>query len=271
MLSCFHSVGLPNRSLLEAIDLVADAGYQAIELNAETLPWAPAHITPETDAKTRQSFIDACKAHGLGIPAVGAHIPMVGADERERKAAIAYVNGCTDVAWELKSPVVHILSGPLGGGVDREEAWRWFRAAVEETTAYAVSRNLHLGIEAIAGHLFCGTDDYHRLRKELPGVPFKVNYDPSHLQVQGENPRRVIDELGDLIVHVHLKDGSGRFPNFKFPPLGKGDINFADLADGLRKAGYADAMSVEYEAQVFGYHESEAQILRDGRAFYESL
>ena len=82
-------------------------------------------------------------------------------------------------------------------------------------------------------------------------------------------PRRV--ELGDLIVHVHLKDGSGRFPNFKFPPLGKGDIDFADLADGLRKAGYADAMSVEYEAQVFGYHESEAQILRDGKAFYESL
>ena len=33
--------------------LVADAGYEAIELNAETLPWAPAHITPETGAAER--------------------------------------------------------------------------------------------------------------------------------------------------------------------------------------------------------------------------
>ena len=49
MYSCFHSVGLPDRTLPEAIAMVADAGYAAIELNAETLPWAPAHITPEAD------------------------------------------------------------------------------------------------------------------------------------------------------------------------------------------------------------------------------
>ena len=42
MYSCFHSVGLPDRTLEEAIGMVAAAGYGAIELNAETLPWAPA-------------------------------------------------------------------------------------------------------------------------------------------------------------------------------------------------------------------------------------
>lgn len=271
MYSCFHSVGLPHRSLEETIQLVADAGYQAIELNAETLPWAPAHITPDADADTRRDVIASCKRLGLRIPAVGAHIGMVSADPESRTAAIAYVNGCTDLARDLGSPIIHILSGPIDRGVDRMEAWGWFRTAVEETTNYATQRGIVLGIEAIAGHLFNKVDDYHAMMRDLPGVPFKVNFDPSHIEIQGENPRRVVDELADQVIHVHLKDGKGRFPDFEFPPLGVGTIDFAQFVNGLRAAGYDGALSVEYEAQVFGYNLSEEQILSEGKAFYDRL
>jgi sugar phosphate isomerase/epimerase len=251
--------------------MVADVGYSAIELNAETLPWAPAHLTPEADATTRQAVVDACKAQGLSIPAVGAHIGMVSTNPSERASAITFVNGCTDLARDLGAPIIHILSGPLDDGADPAEAWNWFRKAVEETTAYASERGIILGIEAIAGHLFHKVDDYHTLRRELPGVPFKVNFDPSHLEVQGENPRRIVDELADQIVHFHLKDGKGAFPNFEFPPLGKGTIDFAGLVEGLRASGYEGALSVEYEAQVYGYQENEAQILGEGKAFLDRL
>jgi len=271
MYSCFHSVGLPDRTLEEAIEMVASAGYSSIELNAETLPWAPAHITPEADAQTRRAIADACSARRITIPAVGAHIGMVGANSADRAAAIAFVNGCTDIACDVGSPIVHILSGPLESGVDREEAWSWFRNAVVQTTSYAQARGVVLGIEAIAGHLFHQVDDYHRLRRDLAGVPFKVNFDPSHLEVQNENPRRVVDELCDQVVHVHLKDGKGLFPKFQFPPLGEGTIDFAGLVAGLRAGGYSGALSVEYEAQVYGYRKREADILNEGKAFCEHL
>jgi len=271
MYSSFHSVGLPRRTIAEAVGMVADAGYDAIELNAETLPWAPAHVTPGTDAATRRALAEAARARGIAIPAVGAHIGMVGANPADRAAAITFVNGCTDLAADVGAPIVHILSGPLASGVDREEAWGWFRTAVEETTAYADSRGIVLGIEAIAGHVFHRVDDYHRLRRELAGVPFRVNFDPSHLDVQNENPRRVVDELCDQIVHVHLKDGKGIFPQFEFPPLGRGTIDFAGLVEGLRAGGYDGALSVEYEAQVYGYRQSEDEILSEGRAFYDRL
>ena len=94
MYSCFHSVGLPERALLDAIRMVADAGYAAIELNAETLPWAPPHITPDADAATRQAVVDACKTQGLTIAAIGAHIGMVSSNPSERAAAITWINGC---------------------------------------------------------------------------------------------------------------------------------------------------------------------------------
>jgi sugar phosphate isomerase/epimerase len=269
--ACFHSVGLPDQSLDQAIALVAGAGYDAIELNAETLPWAPAHITPEASADARRAVVVACKERGLRIPAVGAHIGMVGADPASRAAAVAFVNGCTDLAVDVGAPVVHILSGPLDKGGDREVAWGWFRSAVERTTDHAAARGVSLGIEAIAGHVFHAVDDYHRLRRELPGVPFRVNFDPSHLIVQNEDPMRVVRELGGEIVHVHLKDGKGLYPNFEFPPLGQGSIDFPALVAGLRAAGYGGALSVEYEAQVYGYKESEDEILAKGRAFCAML
>lgn len=271
MYSCFHSVGLPDRTLREAIGLVAGAGYDAIELNAETLPWAPAHITPDTSADARRAVVASCRERRLTIPAVGAHIGMVGTDPGAREAAIAFVNGCTDIAVDVGAPVVHILSGPLEAGGDRDAAWGWFRSAVERTTDYASSRQIALGIEAIAGHVFHSVDDYHRLRREIPGVPFRVNFDPSHLAVQNEDPMRVVRELGDQIVHVHLKDGKGLYPNFAFPPLGEGTIDFPALVDALRDAGYTGALSVEYEAQVYGYRESEAEILGKGRTFCAML
>lgn len=271
MRTCFHSVGLPDRPLLEVIDLVADAGYAAIEINCETLPWAPPHLTPAADATTRRAVVAAALARGLPIAALGAHVEMVSSDPARRAAALAFVKGCIDLAADLEAPVVHILSGPLDPGQDRETAWGWFRDAVRESTAHAAKRGIDLGVEAIAGHLVHKVDDYHRLYTELPDIPFKVNFDPSHLVVQDEDPLRVVSELAARINHVHLKDGKGTFPDFSFPPLGEGAIDFAALVEGLRRAGYDGALSVEYEAQVYGHRLTEAEILNRGQAFAAAL
>lgn len=271
MYSCFHSVGLPELSIDEVIRRIARAGYNAVELNAETLPWASPHVTPETTAEQRMAIVDLCQNCGVSISAVGAHIDMVGAEKRSRQSAVVFVEGCIDLAVDLGAPIVHILSGPVAAGSSVAEAKRWFTAAVEQTVDYAERRNVQLGIEAIAGHAFCSVDDYHQLGRDLPGVNFYVNFDPSHLEVQGENPERVVDELADRINHFHLKDGKGMYPDFSFPPLGAGTVNFQRLTEGLRKAGYTGAMSLEYEAQVFGYDLSENQIVDGGLAYLKAL
>ncbi len=271
MYSCFHSVGLPNHSLKEVVELVANAGYSAVELNAETLPWANPHITPAASADQRRELVDGCRTRGLTIPAVGAHIGMVSEAPDERAAAIEYVTGCIDLARDVGSPFVHILSGAHASNVDRDEAWRWFIAAVECACPYAEGLGIGFGIEAIAGQLFYRVDDYHRIMRDLPGLPIRVNFDPSHFEVQNENPLRVIDELGDQIRHVHLKDGKGIYPDFQFPPLGEGTIDFDGIADGLESIGYKGAISVEYEAQVFGYVKADADILDGGRKFCDAF
>lgn len=271
MRTCFHSVGLCERPIEEAIGVIADAGYDSIELNAETLPWAQPHVTPETDMATRRAIADLCGVRSLPVAAVGAHVGMVMENAAERAAAIDFVNGCTDLAVDLGAPYVHILSGEVSAPARRVEAWRWWADTVGAVTDYAASRNVDLGIEAIAGHLFCKVDHYHELYSDLPGTGFRINFDPSHLVIQGEDPRRVVDELGDRIAHMHMKDGKGRFPDFEFPPLGSGVIDFQDLVNRLADAGFSGALSVEYESQVYGYRLSEREIVGTSMNFLNSL
>ena len=271
MYSCFHSVGLHQLPPTKMVERVARAGYAAVELNAETLPFAKPHVTPETSAEDRAAIVEACTANSLRIPALGAKMNMVDEDPAARERAIAFVKGCIDLAADMDVPFVHILSGKPASAVDRKDAWCWLADAVQTVTKYAQSKGVELGIEAIVGQLFRSVDDFHRLYADLPGVPFWINFDPSHFIVQDEQPRRVPDELGDKIRHVHLKDGKGRFPEFSFPPLGQGNIDFADLVQRLRGVGYDGALSVEYEAQAFGYDLSEEEIVEGEKAFVDKL
>lgn len=186
MYTCFHSVGLPKLPVLDLMNRVRGSGYKAIELSAETLPWAEPHVTPATSPAERQAIVEAVTELGLKIPAVGAHIEMVGSDATQREAAIQFVKGCTDLAKDLNSSIVHILSGPVAAGSDKAEAIRWFTEAVAETVDYAERGEIQIGVEAIAGHAFNCVDDYHQLSRDLPGSKFYVNFDPSHLEVQGE-------------------------------------------------------------------------------------
>ena len=44
---------------------------------------------------------------------------------------------------------------------------------------------------------------------------------------------------------------------FQFPTLGKGNIDFEFIIKELEKLNYNGVLSIEYEAQVFGWEFSE--------------
>jgi len=267
MYAAFHSVLLHNDPILVALEKVAKAGYDGLELNAETLPWATPHVGPDTSGEERRKLVAAAREANLRLPAIGAHIDMLGGGDQARAGAADFVKGCVDLAVDVQCPVVHILSGKQPDDMSRATAMGRFADAVEAVTDYAVSRGVALGIEAIAGMLFHSIDDYAELGSMLPGTDFRINFDPSHLFVQGEDPLELVKNHGDRICHMHIKDGAGRYPEFSFPPLGQGGIEFAPLISALQEIGYAGALSIEYEAQVFGYQEAEPDILRRSREF----
>jgi sugar phosphate isomerase/epimerase len=94
---------------------------------------------------------------------------------------------------------------------------------------------------------------------------FGFNYDPSHLGYQGVDYVAFIEQFGDRIYHVHMKDvwwsqtpkRSGVFGGhldfghrdryWDFRSIGHGLIDFEEVIRALNRVGYNGPLSIEWE------------------------
>lgn len=267
MRTALLSAMFPELSVDELARRLAAWDYDAIELNAEELPWAAPHVTPQTDPATRRHIRRVVAEHGLAISAICAHISLVSADPVERKRAISQVTGCIDLAADVGSDIVHGLTGPVPPAVDPELAWQWAVQAVRACAEYAEDRGVRFAMEAIVNHVVFRVSDMRRLLEEVTDLPLYVNFDPSHYQIGGDDIVEAVQTFGQRIVHVHMKDAEGEPGNFSFPALGKGKVDFAGMVSALRAVGYRGHLSVEYEADRFGDPTPKDEAAQHARKF----
>jgi sugar phosphate isomerase/epimerase len=94
---------------------------------------------------------------------------------------------------------------------------------------------------------------------------FGFNYDPSHFGYQGVDYAGFIEQFGDRIYHVHMKDvwwsttpkRSGVFGGhldfghrdryWDFRSIGRGSIDFEEIIRALNRIGYDGPLSIEWE------------------------
>jgi sugar phosphate isomerase/epimerase len=83
-------------------------------------------------------------------------------------------------------------------------------------------------------------------------VPCKINLDPSHFVMEGDDIPAVVRQWGDRIVHVHLKDAFGTSgiegEDFLFCLLGEGQVPWVEFFAALDEVEYQGPLSVEFEA-----------------------
>ena len=248
----FHTGGFCDEPLETVLPAIRDAGFDAVELNAETLPWCGPHIRPGMSDSDVERIVALLNETKLTVTSICAHIPMIEAAAESRANALAYVKGCIDLAPRFGTDVVHALSGVLPDQVEPADGWRWLTESIEECAAHAQEQGVRFAIEPVTGMLVATTADLVRLKEQV-SAPVYVNFDPSHLLVEGDDLVAAIRHWGDDIVHVHIKDARGTPGDFAFPPLGQGTIDFDAFFGALRDIGYTGACSVEDEAHAFGF------------------
>ena len=110
--------------------------------------------------------------------------------------------------------------------------------------------------------------DFVTTRKTLAALDhrpgFGINFDPSHFAHQFLDSAAFVQEFGDRIYHVHIKDSRKRLDgrrsilgghlNFgedargwDFVSPGHGDVDFEELFRALNRIGYEGPLSVEWE------------------------
>ena len=114
---------------------ISEFNYDAIELNAETLPWATPHVDDQTSNEDLEKIINLSNKYNLDISSIGAHIDISQKNDEDRKSNIKYIKKCIDHSQKIKCPIVHIFSGELKKSEKKEEKLEIFYESEKENYA----------------------------------------------------------------------------------------------------------------------------------------
>ena len=176
-------IGFADMPAAGVAETILEAGYDSIE-------WTMAHL----DSFVEPACAIACQQDLVTDPEGGLELT---------KQAIR-------VAAERGVPTVNVLTGPNlweEGAIPRydEAAWADALRCLEAACEVAEPLGVDVALEPCWGTLAHNAETFARALEE---VPTKVNLDPSHFVMEGDDIPGIVRRWGDRIVHVHLVTGS---------------------------------------------------------------
>jgi len=273
-LSC--NSGLLNQFPIEqAIDILAEHDYQAIDISLEKappfLPPPPPHMSPRAGAEERSRVRKHAERAGVAIAALNAHTNLIHAVPEVRQANLKFVEGALELASDLGARYV-VFGGGRKKFYGREsQFWEWLVAALRHLTAHASRLGVILAVEAgsSSGSLLHNLSRMQYLLSHDGLESLRVLFDSGHYFVRGDSVIEAYRSLSQRVVHVHAKDAMGNLEDYEFPPLGQGDVDFDGLLGAMAAAGYDGYVSIEYEAFAWGYETDSHKVLSESKSFLD--
>jgi len=244
----YNTNGTANHRLADAVDLIADAGYQGIALTLDIH-----HLDPfaETWVQEAEALSSRLQKLGLGVvietgarflldPKAKHEPTLVTGDAAGRARRVGFLKRAVDIGAILHAEAVSFWAGVPKPGIDRDEAGAWLREGLTEIVAYAAERNVVACLEPEPGMLVETLDDYAAL--QIEGLQLAL--DTGHCLVTGErDPAVAVAEFADRIGTVAIEDMK-RGEHIHLP-FGEGDMDVPAVLDALDAIGFQKLICVE--------------------------
>ena len=273
-----HTLGTPDHTVPQALDLFRAAGLDAAE------------VIYQNDYKSglplgdRQAAMEALKAaENTGIPIVGL-TPYTTAinslDGTEWRTAVDEFRGAIETAHLLGADRVRVYAGSWHpGDTDHAARWAQLRKALETLAPEADQAGVRLCVENHFGTMTQTAADTAALVREIAQPSVRVLYDQANLTfTHDENYEQAFAVQGDLIGHVHVKDLVFTDPNAAFRAtetarvnaseravrsrvVGSGVVPWSQVLGALLRHGYDDVLSIELE---YRWHPQDLPVPEDG-------
>jgi len=221
-----------DRPLEEALDAIAAAGIQAIELGAGAYP-GTRHLDDVggvdkliKDEAARKKLKKMVEDRGLVIDSLSVHGNPLHPDRRIADDHHTAFQNAVLLAEKLEIGVVNGFSGCPGDGPRAKNPnwvtcawpdeyreivdWQWKKKVIpywKSQNRFLRAHKVKFAIEAHPGFVVYNPETALKLRKAA-GQNIGVNFDPSHFWWQGIDPIAAARNLGEAgaIFHVHAKD-----------------------------------------------------------------
>ena len=221
-----------DRPLEAALDAIAAAGIQAIELGAGAYP-GTRHLDDVggvdkliKDEAARKKLKKMVEDRGLVIDSLSVHGNPLHPDRRIADDHHTAFQNAVLLAEKLEVGVVNGFSGCPGDGPRAKNPnwvtcawpdeyreivdWQWKKKVIpywKSQNRFLRAHKVKFAIEAHPGFVVYNPETALKLRKAA-GQNIGVNFDPSHFWWQGIDPIAATRNLGEAgaIFHVHAKD-----------------------------------------------------------------
>jgi sugar phosphate isomerase/epimerase len=257
MLLSYNTNGLANHSLLDAIDLLAEIGYQGIAI---TLDHGALNPFDERVGDQLPRVASALQSHGMCcVIETGArflldprkkHEPtLVSSDAAEQARRVDFLCRAIQIAARLKADCVSLWSGVVRDGAGDTAARDRLIDGLARVLECAEQHDVRLAFEPEPGMLIDRLDSYRGLLDKLVArrtdiARLLLTIDIGHLHCQGETP--IVEKIlafRDRLANIHIEDmRAGVHEHLAF---GDGEINFPPVIAALAQIGYAGLVSVE--------------------------
>ncbi len=258
----YNTNGLAHHRVLEALELLADLGYEAVALTPDVGQLDPYRLDPREVEAVRAS------AERLGLALAvetggrflldprRKHAPTwLDPDPMARARRSDLLARSIDLAARLGADLVSTWSGaaPGGataegedGGAEREELWGRLVDGVRAALERASARGVGLAFEPEPGMFVERPAGFLELVRRLgpDGEALGLTLDVGHLLCTGDLPvPQTIRRLAPHLAHVHLDDVRGGV--HEHLQLGEGDLDLPGTLRALLEVGFRGIAAVE--------------------------
>ena len=247
----YSTWGMPTLPIDTALEHLAALGFDGVELTV--IPGFSTELDT-LDSAERKRIRQLLDRHGLDLPAVAAHQPMLSTEDdvhaENWRRLTASAGLCVDLAGTDGVPVLNTTLG------SNPNEWNSQQNLILERVGalvdYCTSREVVLAIEPHVGDGLNSPERSLWLLEEINSAYLKLNFDISHFEVQGMSAAQVVQLLAPHSAHTHVKDQRGLVPDYEFLIPGEGPFDFVEYLKLMQKAGYDGYITAEVSMQVQG-------------------
>jgi len=232
ILLCVNTVLFQNQALETALQTIAWAGYDGIELSA--IKGMCEHLDLARWRDQVQPIRDAAARYGLRLLST----EVASLDEARLTQAF---EACQALG------ISRVNVGP-GGQSDVEESFVRQTDLLARMADKAAAYGVILCCKAHVRAAIYNTPTTLRAMARIGSPAFGIDMDPSHIYRAGERPEEALPQVLSRVRHIHIRDCKGRGPSPGEPrdqACGRGDMDLFGYCKALVDGGYDGPVCLE--------------------------
>jgi 3-dehydroshikimate dehydratase len=218
------------RPIREIIHLVADAGYDGIEI------WEP-HVRELNEAELRE-VRELLQIRGLAAPMLSPYFNFTTSEETAAKS-MEDARAALQLARVLPAAAIRVFTGKTGSQDATEEQWTRAADCLRQLADESAADGIRWAAETHSWNLMDTVEGTLRLVNAVNRPNFGVIYQPSTLT---PGHMAALEKLAPHIFHVHATNSRDK----KGCRLADGEMDYREIISGLRRIGFEDFISVEW-------------------------